>query len=105
MMPRHPSTHNLPADPVIFREAAFPSGGEERATPSLPIIHTQFSQIILSTAIAIVPQLVVWIAKPDYGANWWLIFSAFFFGIVNLLVMIVAFWRDFKNEMLRKFSI
>lgn len=64
-----------------------------------------FISLLGSTAVAIVPQLVVWIAKPDYGANWWLIFSAFFFGIVNLLVMIVAFWRDFKNEMLRKFSI
>ena len=29
MMPRHPFTHYLPADPVIFREAAFSSGGEE----------------------------------------------------------------------------
>ena len=64
-----------------------------------------FISLLGSTAVAIVPQLVVWIAKPDYGANWWLIFSAFFFGIVNLLVMVVAFWRDFKNEMLRKFSI
>ena len=52
-MPRHPSTHYLPADPVFFREAAISSGDGEGATPSLPIIHTQISQIILSIAMAL----------------------------------------------------
>ena len=43
----------MPLGRSFFREVAFSSGGEEGATPSLPIIHSQFSQIILSSAIAL----------------------------------------------------
>ncbi len=63
-----------------------------------------FISLLCGTVVAVLPQIVVWIAKLNYSADW-LIISSFFFGLINLLVMIVAFWREFKNEMLRKFSI
>ena len=34
-----------PADPVIFREAAISSGGEEGATPSQPIYTPNFLKL------------------------------------------------------------
>ena len=55
----------MPLGRSIFREAAFSSGGEEGATPSLPIIHTQFSQIILSSAMALCRRFLI----PPNGSS------------------------------------
>ena len=55
----------MPLDRSFFREAAFSSGGEEGATPSLPIIHTQFSQIILSSAMALCRRFLI----PPNGSS------------------------------------
>ena len=56
---------NMPLGRSFFREAAFSSGGEEGATPSLPIIHTRFSQIILSSAIALCRRFLI----PPNGSS------------------------------------
>lgn len=63
-----------------------------------------FISLIEITSMAVLIQAVVWLARLQYTHDW-LIFATFFFAIVNFILMIVIFWRTFKQEMLRKFNL
>jgi len=63
-----------------------------------------FISLIEITFVGVLLQSVVWLAKLQYAHNWF-IFVAFFFSVINFILMIVMYWRTFKQEMLRKFNI
>ena len=63
-----------------------------------------FISLLEITLVGVLLQLIVWIANLQYAHDWF-IFVVFFFSIINFVLMIVAFWRTFKQEMLRKFNI
>ncbi len=62
-----------------------------------------FVSLLAASLLALVPQLVIWIAKLKLKE--WFTFSLFFFDLLNILVMTLVFWKMFKQEMLRKFNL
>lgn len=63
-----------------------------------------FVSLVLTSVIALVPQILMW-SVPAFGkfADW-LTFSLFFFSILNILILSTVFWKRFKNEITRKFN-
>ena len=63
-----------------------------------------FVSLIETTFIGVLIQVIVWLAKLQY-TNGWFIPICFYFSVFNFVLMMVIFWRTFKQEMLRKFNI
>ncbi len=62
-----------------------------------------FVSLLLASILALLPQLFIWILRLNL--IYWFTFSLFFFSLLNLLVMIIAYRKTFKQEMLRKFNL
>ena len=63
-----------------------------------------FVSLVLTSVVALVPQILMWSVPSLKEMSDWLTFSLFFFSVLNVLILSTVFWKRFKNEMARKFN-
>ena len=63
-----------------------------------------FVSLLLTSVVALLPQILMWSVPAFRDFSDWLTFSLFFFSILNVLILSTVFWKRFKNEMARKFN-
>ncbi len=63
-----------------------------------------FVSLFLTSILALLPQFFIWALQLNQ-LTYWFTFSLFFFSLLNMLVMVTAYRKTFKQEMLRKFNL